>query len=223
MNKPCDKKESLKVRLVSSSDIVNSTFDATHPSNMHHQNEVKVASVNTLTLKGRNRNEPFHTFQGQEDDFWFNNLNLSNPPFFLRKYLKHEDKPIYLCQQVLLEDWNFQLGNQTIKEIVSFKYVLKRFEKLYSYSDENGAQGVLFMLADHDCELLKPLEELFTYIMPHLDMYGERSYWYLPTDQSAHDDFIDLSEIMSRELDQYLWREQKINSALRQFLQNMNY
>jgi hypothetical protein len=222
MKKTCNKKESLKVRLVNSSDIVNGAHDSTQVSNTHYKNKVEVAVVNTMALKGSNRNKPFNAFQAEDDDFWFNHLSLGNPPFFLRKYLKNEDKPIYICQQALLEDGCVQFGHQTIQEIFSLKYVLKRFEKLYSYSDENGAQGVLFMLDDQDCGLLRPFEELFSYIEPHLDMYGERSYWYMPTDQSAHDDFVELSEIMTRELGQYLWREQKMNSALRQFLQNMN-
>ncbi len=210
-----------QIKLVHSSELVYGNGEETPILFPSESCQIQVSSLKTVTLTGSNSNNPVAVFTQTHETPWFNKLHLTRPPFFLRKYLKNEEQQIFICQHMIHEDYKLKINHKELQEILYLKAWIQRFEKLYPYAYNHGAQGVLFMLPDQEFELFTPFEELFSYIAPHLDMYGERSYWYLPTDQQDYDHFCELSETINREMDQFLWREQKINSWLRSFLQKV--
>lgn len=173
-----------------------------------------------FTQRGHECNDIHCLFNLAQENNWLKDLQLKDVPPFLKSDLTSGNSKILLCQNLTIDSCNLTLGNQELKDIFCLKFMIRRLEKLYSYSEHRSAQGILFVLKDSYVELLIPFEELFSYIAPHMDKYGERSYWYLPTRQSAYDDFIELSEDINLKLEQYLWREQKYNQELRRFIQN---
>ncbi len=172
-------------------------------------------------LDGKNRNKASEYYSGDEKS-WLERLKLAKPPFFLRKYLRNEEQEILIYQQSIVNLDPRDAKHEQLQEVLVIKSWMKRFDDLYHYSALQGAQGVLFMISQGQNDFFIAFEELFSYFSPHIDMYGEKSYWYLPTDHNAYDQFIDLSEMIEQELEQFLWREQTVDGLIKQYLRSRN-
>lgn len=209
------------IKLIHSSDVVRGAQECFSTCTLPL--EKTNSRVALCSKEGLNRNEPSSRYDVKEEAAWLKKLKLSTPPFFLRKFLKNDEQQIFICQHGMSNEWEMKPNHEHLQEVLLLKFWLRRFEKIFHYASSQCVQGVLFMVPDDQNDFFVAFEELFAYGAPHLDMYGERSYWYLPTDQEAYDDFVDLSEDMNMELDRYLWREQKSVPWLRQYLQSMDF
>lgn len=187
------------IKLIHSSDIDKDYSGAINLPHLTKSNMIQGLTLNALTLKGCNGNDPFYVFNQDYSTSWLKEFKLIKPPFFLRKYLRNEEH-IFICQMVKLEDYQLKTNDQVLQEMLTLKAWINQFEALYLYSAEKCVKGVLFKLPDQQFELFTPFEELFSYIAPHIDMNGEVSCWYLPTDQANYDYFVELSGALNQKI-----------------------
>lgn len=210
-----------EIKLVYSSDIIKKDGEYTLPIKQDVSNRNYATLLNILIRKEHRCDHPNCIFNREKEDAWLKLLTVNNPPLFLNEYLRNEGQDILICQDILVNMCVWEKGQENLQEILFQKFWIKCFENFYHYSYHHNTQGILFMIPDEQTQLFAPFKELFDYIAPHIDRHGERNYWYLSTDQSAFDDFVEVSEIINLQIDQLLWREQKINLIVRQYFQNL--
>jgi hypothetical protein len=215
-----NKNNTPEIKLVYSSDIVKDAAVHSPPIQNKVSNRNQIVLLNALIKEGHRCDHPNCILNRENEDAWLSLLKTSNPPSFLDKYLRNEGQDILICHDIRVDMCIGEEAQENLQDIFFHKFWIKRFEKFYHYSYHHHTQAILFMIPDEQAQLFSPFEELFDYIAPHIDIHGEKSYWYLSTDQSAFDDFVEVSDAINLQLDQLLWREQKANLAVREYFKN---
>lgn len=108
--------------------------------------------------------------------------------------------------------------DQYLQGILMFQFQLKILEQLFLFCEDKDAVNLILTFNDADLDYLEVYRRFFISEEQVMTARGEQTEIVIPTDVETYDELVDFMDKVDRDFRRTLWRDQKVNSAFREYL-----
>lgn len=110
-------------------------------------------------------------------------------------------------------------GDETLLGMILVQFQMKILEQLLLFCATHYASKLVIFVDDAQADELEIYRDFLAYEDQTITPQGEKTEMIIPADREAFDQWIDFMEDVTIKFRQTLWREQKNNLAIRQYLE----
>jgi len=110
--------------------------------------------------------------------------------------------------------------DDTLYGIIMIQFQIKLLEQLLLFCATHYASKLIIFADDVQADALGVYQDFLTYHDQTLTYKGEKTEMVIPADRATFDAWIDFMEKITIDFRQTLWREQRSNPFIRQYLKN---
>jgi len=110
--------------------------------------------------------------------------------------------------------------DDTLYGIIMIQFQIKLLEQLLLFCATHYASKLIIFADDVQADALGVYQNFLTYKDQTLTYKGEKTEMVIPGDQATFDAWVDFMEKITIDFRQTLWREQRSNPFIRQYLKN---
>lgn len=110
--------------------------------------------------------------------------------------------------------------DDTLYGIIMIQFQIKLLEQLLLFCATHYASKLMIFADDVQADALGVYQDFLTYKDQTLTYKGEKTEMVIPADQATFDAWVDFMERITIDFRQTLWREQRSNPFIRQYLKN---
>lgn len=110
--------------------------------------------------------------------------------------------------------------DDTLYGIIMIQFQIKILEQLLLFCATHYASKLIIFADDVQADALGVYQDFLTYKDQTLTYKGEKTEMVIPADRATFDAWIDFMEKITIDFRQTLWREQRSNPIIRQYLKN---
>jgi len=110
--------------------------------------------------------------------------------------------------------------DDTLYGIIMIQFQIKLLEQLLLFCATHYASKLIIFADDVQADALGVYQDFLTYKDQTLIYKGEKTEMVIPADRATFDAWIDFMEKITIDFRQTLWREQRSNPIIRQYLKN---
>ena len=129
--------------------------------------------------------------------------------------------PVVACNfpSISLEKLNKKKSLGThLQEMIMHQFQLKVLEKLLLFCDRQGATSLNLMIKDKNLNYLKAYSHFTVSEKQVITPKGQYMQIVIPTNEETYDKVLDFMEQLEQQFRYALWRRQRYNPAIRQYL-----
>ncbi|MGV8947665.1 MAG: hypothetical protein ACOH1N_14655 [Lutibacter sp.] len=133
---------------------------------------------------------------------------------------EYEGKTVF-CHFPTLSDEglnNFVAEDQSLCDIIMVQFQMKILEQLLLFCATHNASSLVIFADDVQADDLGVYQDFLTYEDQTFTSKGEKTEMVIPADRETFDAWIDFMDQTNGKFKQSLWRDQKTNPIIRQYL-----
>jgi hypothetical protein len=115
---------------------------------------------------------------------------------------------------------DFVEEDETLFGMFMIQFQMKILEQLFLFCANHYASNLVIFVDDAQANDLGIYRDFLTYKDETITPDGEKTEMIIPADRETYDQWIDFMEEVDQKFRQTLWREQKSNFSLRQYLKS---
>ena len=112
------------------------------------------------------------------------------------------------------------LGNDYLHHMTLLQFQLKILEQILLFCDEKDASSLILNFNEANLDYLEIYDQFITSQDETISDRGEQTEAVIATDVTIYDELIDFIDKVDRDFQRTLWREQRNNPILRQYLKS---
>lgn len=135
---------------------------------------------------------------------------------------KNEGEKAVVCHfsNILDESNKFLDEDETLYGTIMIQFQMKVLEQLFVFCADHQASQLSIYMDDDQAEGFGIVQDFLTHCDEAITQFGEKTEMRIFTDQNRFDQWHTFMEMTNRELERGLWRQQRVNPAIRSYLQS---
>lgn len=153
-------------------------------------------------------------------------FSLDIQDIFVQKDLGYEDDyliPMVVCNFPAIDGQMLHekvFGNEYLQGILLVRFYLSILESLFLFCDNQDAYGLVLTVDENALSVIEVFRPFLLSEHQVMTEKGKQTEGLISTNVEAYDDLLDLIDKIDQDFRQTLWRDQRENQAIREYLKN---